>query len=161
MNSYKSSGSLIQSCYMRNESYEFPIFSKEGTSNVTLRTRRKHFINIFSQVLGQDKVNEFSYGWRYICTYIFKEFEIFLWKKDAFDCAGIRAQVFRLQSIEIRAAIERSGLESQRSRKRLFSHRKISNSLNLNLICIYLRYKGLKLYTRTRILSHTRLVILR
>ena len=26
----------------------------------------------------------------------FKEFEIFLWKKDAFDCAGIRAQVFRL-----------------------------------------------------------------
>ena len=26
----------------------------------------------------------------------FKEFEIFLWKKDAFDSAGIRAQVFRL-----------------------------------------------------------------
>ena len=26
----------------------------------------------------------------------FKEFEIFLWKKDAFDCAEIRAQVFRL-----------------------------------------------------------------
>ena len=27
---------------------------------------------------------------------IFKEFEIFLWKKDAFDYAEIRAQVFRL-----------------------------------------------------------------
>ena len=25
----------------------------------------------------------------------FKEFEIYLWKKDAFDCAGIQAQVFR------------------------------------------------------------------
>ena len=30
-----------------------------------------------------------------------------------------------------------------------FRHRKISNSLNLNLICIYLRYKSLKLSTRT------------
>ena len=37
----------------------------------------------------------------------FKEFEIFLWKN------------------------ERPGLESQRSRKRLYVHRKISNSLNL------------------------------
>ena len=26
----------------------------------------------------------------------FKEFEIILWKKDAFDCAGIQAQVFWL-----------------------------------------------------------------
>ena len=42
----------------------------------------------------------------------FKEFEIFLW--------------------EIRPTIERPGLESQRSRERLFFHRKISNSLNLN-----------------------------
>ena len=25
----------------------------------------------------------------------FKEFEIFLWKKDAFECAGIRGKVFR------------------------------------------------------------------
>ena len=31
-----------------------------------------------------------SYG---LFTFKFKEFEIFLWKKDAFDCAGIRAQV--------------------------------------------------------------------
>ena len=26
----------------------------------------------------------------------FKEFEILLWEKSAFDCTGIRAQVFRL-----------------------------------------------------------------
>ena len=45
----------------------------------------------------------------------FKEFEIFLWKKNAFDCA-----------------VERPGLESQRNRKRLFFDRKISNSLNIN-----------------------------
>ena len=36
--------------------------------------------------------------------------------KDAFDCAGIRAQVFRLP-----VDCSRPGLESQRSRKRLFS----------------------------------------
>ena len=33
--------------------------------------------------------------------------------------------------------------------KASFFHRKITNSLNLNSICIYLRYKSLKLSTRT------------
>ena len=48
-----------------------------------------------------------------------------------------------------RPAIKRLGLESQRSRKRLFFHKKISNSLIFEFICIYLRYKSLKLFTRT------------
>ena len=30
------------------------------------------------------------------CTSFLKNLKIFLWEKDAFDCAGIRAQVFRL-----------------------------------------------------------------
>ena len=45
-------------------------------------------------------------------------------------------------------AIERPGLESQRIRKSFFP-RKDFKFLNLNLICIYLRYKSLKLSTRT------------
>ena len=72
-----------------------------------------------------------------------KNLKSFCGKKDVFDCAGIQAQVFRYRPIE------RPGLESPCSRKRLLFHRKISNSLNLNLICIYLRYKSLKLSTRT------------
>ena len=45
----------------------------------------------------------------------------------------------QLDEFEIFAAayiIERPGIEAQRSRKRLFFHRKISNSLNLNNIAI-------------------------
>ena len=52
----------------------------------------------------------------------FKGFEIFLWKKKRF-----------------RLAIERPGLESQHSQKRLFFYRKISNSLNLSFIIEFIQ----------------------
>ena len=41
------------------------------------------------------------------------------------------------------------GLESQRNRKRLFSTERFSNSLNIWIQLHYLRYKSLKLSTRT------------
>ena len=44
-----------------------------------------------------------------------KNLRFFCGKRDAFDCAGIRTQ----------ATIERAGLESRHSRKRLFFYRKI------------------------------------
>ena len=53
-----------------------------------------------------------------------------------------------------RPAIERPGLESQRSRKRLFFHRKISNSLKLfNVIVIIcdVHIKTLKAIRRSNI----------
>ena len=49
-----------------------------------------------------------------------RNLKTFLWKKDAFDFAGIRAQIFR----------------SRRSRKHLFSTKRFSNSSNIQFICI-------------------------
>ena len=57
-----------------------------------------------------------------------KNLKISLWKKEAFDCAGIRAQVFRLPvdcfNRWATQASDRPGLESQRSRN------------NIEFICI-------------------------
>ena len=44
---------------------------------------------------------------------IFKEFEIFLWKKDAFDCAGIRAQVFRLPVFQTQLINSNNSIKSE------------------------------------------------
>ena len=56
-----------------------------------------------------------------------------------------------------RPAVERLGLESQRSRKRLFFHREISNSLKLNYLLyyniIYCYLYNLLMYERNKIFS--------
>ena len=59
----------------------------------------------------------------------FKEFEIFLWKKRRFRLRWDSSPSFSIAGRLL-------GLESQRSQKRLFFHRKISNSLDLNLIYV-------------------------
>ena len=48
-----------------------------------------------------------------------KEFEMFLWKKDAFDCAEIRAQVFHLP-------VDCSNQLSYTDVRQLLLHRKTS-----------------------------------
>ena len=77
---------------------------------------------------------------------------ITIWSSRLFWVCWLNFRLFRTNLYEkqsSRPAIKRPGLESQRSRKRLFFHRNISNTLNLNLICIYMRYKNLKLSTST------------
>ena len=63
----------------------------------------------------------------------FKNLKSFCGKKDAFDCAEIRARVFRLP-VDCFNQLSYTGpwLESWHSRMRLFFHRTISISLNLN-----------------------------
>ena len=69
--------------------------------------------------------------------FTFKEFEIFRWKKDAYDCAGIRAQVFRYVGRLCRAFDRQSkdlGLNLSAVEKRLFS----TERFQILYICIYI-----------------------
>ena len=84
---------------------------------------------------------ESRFQWKHVHKYYYnnlKNLKSSCEKRDAFDCAGIRARIFRLplDGSNQLSYTGVSGLKSRHGRKCLFFHRKISNSSNCNLICI-------------------------